>query len=1013
MNEDDRESPNSERPLEGCLPAADESPANSQLDNSASDSTGPDNPHIPTSQPLSPRLVPPIVGIGASAGGLEALQAFLSKVPPDCGMAFVVVTHTRPGRESLLPELLGSVTSMPILTSETSVRIAPNQIVVAKDSLLTISGGVLLSIQEESGSWTSYHPIDYFFRALATDQQENAIGIILSGSGHDGTLGIKAIKAAGGMVIVQDPASAKYASMPDSAISTRLADYVLRPDAMPAALLEYSRGPYLKLVRRAEAPPLPDDTIQAILVRLRARTGQDFTCYKKSTMSRRIERRMNVHHIEEPQVYLQYMRENPHELDLLQQELLISVTSFFRDGDSFRALAEKGIPRLLADREEGQTLRVWVAGCATGEEAYSVAILLREEIRKADRAHDIQIFATDLDERAIEVARSGLYPEGIAVDVSPERLQQCFSREDGAFRIHKKIRDMIVFAVQNVISDPPFTRMDLIVCRNLLIYLDSNVQQRVLPAFHYALRPGGLLFLGTSESLGEAGQLFETIDSKHKILRRRGTSVHIGPASVLPVPASRPGEPGAPEGTGGQTGPHVARAIERLLLKEFAPCSLVADAHGTVLYVHGRSGQYFQPEQGQPRNNILSMAREGLSSPLAGAMREARLKHRGVVLRGIMVRSNGEYVPVDLEVKPLAEPPSVRGMLLVTLRPAKGGAEAPGESLEQPRPVEVSPREETERELQHTRETLQTTIEELETSNEELKSSNEELQSINEELQSTNEELETSKEEMQSLNEELNTVNSELQSKVNALARANDDMNNLLNSMQVATIFLDPEMRIKRYTEQVRDVVRLIGSDIGRPLSDLTSTLDYPGLIEDCRRVLDTLIPREKEVEDVNGRWYMVRLMPYRTADNVIDGAVMTLVDIDRMKQAERKAALKWEFFESIVQTVREPLLVLDGKLRVVSANDAFCQAFATQTKQAEGLLVYELGNRQWDIPELRRLLETILPHDSVIVGFQVERDFPGIGRRTFKLSARRIKRGEKELELILLGFEDVTVEMS
>ncbi len=939
------------------------------------------------------------------------MQTFFSKVPADSGMAFVVVTHTRPGRESLLPELLRNVTGIPIISTESSIRVEPNTITVARDSVLTISSGILRPTKEESEDWSSYHPIDYFFRALAADQQEHAIGVILSGSGNDGTLGLKAIKAAGGMVMVQNPCSAKYPGMPDSAIATRLADYVLDPDQMPAALIEYSRGPYLKLGRRPEQPMLPDDTMQAILVRLRAHTGQDFTCYKKSTMSRRIERRMNVHHIDEPQVYLRYLRETPHELDLLQQELLISVTSFFRDRDSFEALAETGIPKLLSDRPDGQTLRVWVAGCATGEEAYSVAILLREQIRKAERVHDLQIFATDLDERAIEIARSGLYPEGIAVDVATDRLQQYFAREDGAFRIHKNIRDMIVFAVQNVISDPPFTRMDMIVCRNLLIYLDANAQQRVLSAFHYALRPGGLLFLGSSESSGETEQLFETIDSKHKILRRRESPTPLHPTLTLPSRAARAGETGSAEGLGAVAAHQIGRLIEKLLLEEFAPCSLVVDDHGTVIYIHGNSGLYFQPEQGQPRNNILTMAREGLASSLAASLREAKRQQREIVRQGIMVRTNGEYLQAGLSVRPLMAPAALRGLMLVTLQSSSRAGEAAGHSANQSHVVEITSRDEVERELQHTRETLQTTIEELETSNEELKSSNEELQSINEELQSTNEELETSKEEMQSLNEELNTVNSELQSKVNALARANDDMNNLLNSMQVATIFLDSEMRVKRYTEQARDVVRLIGSDIGRPLSDLTSTLSYPGLIEDSRRVLATLIPKEKEVQDSAGRWYMVRLMPYRTGENVIDGVVMTMVDIDRTKRAERKAALGWEFFDGIIHTVREPFLVLNGDLRVVSANDAFYHKFVTQPKQAEGLLVYELGNRQWDIPELHHLLETTLTRDSVTTDFRLAHEFPRIGRRTFLINARRVERGEHEPDIILLEFADITGE--
>lgn len=970
---------------------------------------GSSNPEQPASTAAA---VVPIVAIGASAGGLEALQALFAHVPADCGMAFVVVTHMRPRRESLLPELIAGVAKLPVVSVDEPIQVRANTIIVAKDSLLTITHGQLRAIKGDETPESTYHPIDFFFRALAADQHEHAIGVVLSGSGNDGTLGLKAIKAAGGMVMVQKPETAKYASMPDSAIATRLVDYILPPEEMATALAEYCRGAYLKLSRRVDRPTIPGDAIHAILVRLRAHTGQDFTCYKKSTMSRRIERRMNVHQIDEPQAYIGFLRDNPHELEILKQELLISVTSFFRDREAFESLAENGIARLLTDRPDGQTLRVWVPGCATGEEAYSVAILLEEQLRKLGRMHDVHVFATDLDEPAIEVARAGMYPEGIAADVSPERLAQYFSREDGAYRIHKSVRDRIVFATQNVISDPPFTRMDLIVCRNLLIYLDAAAQQRVLSGFHYALSPGGLLFLGSSESLGDADQLFEPLDNKHKILRRRETPAHIYPTFALPARATRTGEPVVGEPAATPTGLQIGRSIERLLLDQFAPCSLVVDDHGTAIYIHGRSGQFFQPEQGQPRNNVLTMAREGLASPLAAAIREAKRQQREVVHSGLMIRTNGHHIQADLTVRPLTTPSSLRGLLLVTLQPASAAvAPAQPEAVREPAgasPADASSHVELERELQHTRETLQTTIEELETSNEELKSSNEELQSINEELQSTNEELETSKEEMQSLNEELNTVNSELQSKVTALARSNDDMNNLLNSMQIAAVFLDSDMRVKRYTDQARDVVRLISSDIGRPLSDLTSKLDYANLSEDCGRVLATLAPKEMEVQDTEGRWYLVRLMPYRTSDNVIDGIVMTMVDIDRAKRAEREAAAN-KYFRGIFNTVRGPLLVLDTHLRVVSANGAFYHIFRSQPSDTVGSLVYELGNRQWDIPDLRRLLEEILPAKAAMNDYRVEHEFPRLGRRVFILNARRIQQDPHEPDLILLAFEDVT----
>lgn len=850
----------------------------------------------------------PIVAIGSSAGGLEALQDFFAKLPPDSGIGFVVVTHVRPGRESMLPDLLGAVTRMQVIPVGDNTPLVPNQIVVARDSLLKVSGGVVRPIPPEAGPEAIYHPIDHFFRSLAEDQKEHAIGIVLSGSGNDGALGVKAIKAVGGMVMAQAPASARYPSMPESAIATHLADYVLSPSELPAALLDYCRGPYLQLIRRTEAPALPENAIQSILVRLRAHSGQDFTCYKSSTMSRRIQRRMTVHHITEPTAYLGFLRENPHEMDTLIEELLISVTSFFRDPDAWKALMEKALPQLLRERKEDQQLRVWVPGCATGEEAYSVAILLEEAKLKVERNYSVQVFATDIDERAIEVARAGTYPEGISADVSSERLKMFFTSQDGAYRVNKSLRDNLVFAQQNMISDPPFTKMDMIVCRNVLIYLDVGAQQHILPNFHYALRPGGFLFLGSAESLGEASDLFEAVDAKHKILRRRDVAKPIHPVLGGTPTRRHVGGPHEPEEAGGKGQLRFTRRVEQLLLERFVPCSILVDDSGTILHVQGRSGMFLEPEQGPPRNNILEMAREGLGPVLAGAMRQARMEKREMVRTSIRVQTNGHHVFADLNVIPLSEPEPMKGLLLLTLRPTPSPTPQTEAAATEPAAQEESDRLELERELQRTRDNLQSTVEELETSNEELKSANEELQSTNEELQSTNEELETSKEEMQSLNEELSTVNSELQAKMDSLSRINDDMNNLLNSMQVATIFLDTKLRVKRYTEQARQVIRLINSDIGRPLSDLTSSLRYDSLLEDCQQVLANLVPLEKEVQNTAGRWYLVRLMPYRTAENVIEGLVMTIIDIDRTKTGELALQVSQDRYRALLTASSEVL---------------------------------------------------------------------------------------------------------
>ena len=957
----------------------------------------------------------PIVAIGASAGGLEALKAFFASMPVDSGLAFIVITHIKPERESMLPELLANITAIPIVKAQDGMPLKSNQIVMAKDSLLNIAQGHLYAEKSDEHDKISYHPIDHFFRALADDQKEHSIAIILSGSGNDGSLGLKAIKSVGGMVMVQDSETAKYPGMPDSARMTGLVDYTLAPEEMPEALIEYCQSPYLRLASKENVIQLPDNAIRSILIRLKSYTGHDFTSYKKSTMSRRIERRMNVHHIEEPNDYIRLTKENPKELDALFKELLISVTSFFRDPEVFHFLEEKIIPDLLKDKDDGFHIRIWIPGCATGEEAYSLAIILDEQIRKTNRLYDVQIFATDLDKTAIDVARKGLYPQGIVADVSPERLKNYFTLEDHSFRIHKSIRERVIFAVQNVISDPPFTRMDLISCRNLLIYLDVKAQHQVLPALHYALRPGGLLVLGSSETSGNARDLFETIDSKNKILKKKEKPGHVYQPKTI-IRGTRASHDMTQENTASvnQDQVYLTRGIEKLLLERFVPCAAIVDNANRLVYMHGRSGLYFEPEQGEPQNNILEMAREGLVTALITALGQARNQMTRIERQNIRVKTNGESVRVNLSVWPIGSPKSLRGLTVITLVPAPREKSEPHKKEQAPGSKESGTWEEMERDLHYTRENLQTTIEELETSNEELRSSNEELQSANEELQSTNEELETSKEEMQSLNEELNTVNSELESHVRQLARSNDDMNNLLNSMQVATVFVDNELRVKRYTEQAKNVIRLIESDIGRPLSDLSNSLDYDDLIEDCQQVLDTLRPNEIEIKDKNGLWYLVKLMPYRTTENLIDGVVISIVNIDRIKKAEKekdKATLSRDFFMSIIETLREPLIVLNENLRIVIANDSWYKIFRTRPDETENEFIYELGNGQWDHPDLRHLLEDILSKDSIMTDFKISHDFPWIGHHTFLLNAKKLESDMAAENFILLVFKDIINE--
>jgi two-component system CheB/CheR fusion protein len=864
----------------------------------------------------------PIVGVGSSAGGLEALEELFRDMPANTGMAFVVVSHLHPGHTSMLPELLGKTTRLPVVEASDGVDVRPDHVYVGPaGGHLAILNGTLHRM--ETNSKQVHLPIDYFLRSLATDQKEKAICIILSGTGTDGTLGLRAIKAELGMSMVQRVESAKYTGMPSSAIDTGLADFVLPPADMPKQLIAYVKGPYLAVPPVEKEEPAVLEPIQKIFVLMRERIGHDFSGYKASTIRRRIERRMNLHQLKNPLAYVRYLQDNPHEIDILFKELLIGVTSFFRDGEAFESLARTMLPDLLKTRPDNYTLRVWVPGCASGEEVFSLAILLRECMESLKRRFDVQIFGTDLDSEAIDIARNGQYPDGIAVDVSPQRLERFFGREGSSYRIRKDIREMTVFAVQNVIKDAPFTKLDLVSCRNLLIYLNADVQKRLLPVFHYSLKAGGLLFLGPSETVGNFTDLFEPIDKRWKIYRRRDTTPSIYPVLEFSAAPWRDHRERQVEAASGLKDTNIAGSVEKLLLTRYAPASVVINDRGDVLFFHGRTGAYLEPATGKPRLNIIDMAREGLQLELSAALRHAAGQTGDAVRKRVRVKTNGDFIEVNLGVSRINEPESLRGLLLVTFRPAPAPVK-PVKSGRRGSGAESTQTAALERELQSTKESLQTTIEELETSNEELKSTNEELQSTNEELQSANEELETSKEEMQSLNEELSTVNAELQSKVDELSRSNDDMQNLLNSIDIATIFLDIQLKITRYTEQAKRLVNLIQTDVGRPLGDLVSNLVYGDLVADCREVLRTLVFKQTEVQTTEGHWYLLRIMPYRTAENIIDGLVLTFVDVNPVKQAERSLRRMSKVFTDSL----DPTIIVDLKGRIIDLNEEVVRSY-------------------------------------------------------------------------------------
>jgi two-component system CheB/CheR fusion protein len=828
----------------------------------------------------------PIVGIGASAGGLEALARFFRHVPVNSGMAFVIVQHLAPTQKGMLPELLQRVTAMKVLQVKDRTKVQADCVYVIPPNYdMSILHGTLHLLAPAAPRGLRL-PIDSFFRSLAEDQHERSVGVILSGMGSDGTLGLRAIKEKAGVVLVQEPASAKFDAMPRSAIEAGLADFVAPAEELPGKLLAYRR--HRPLISKADLPleEKMQSALEKVVILLRAQTGQDFSLYRRTTLYRRVERRMGIHQIAKIADYVRYLQENPQELGILFKELLIGVTSFFRDPAAWDQLAKQALPALLASRPAGGALRAWVAGCSTGEEAYSLAMVFKETLKhvKSVGNFSLQIYATDLDKDAIDKARQGFFAENVVADVSPARLRRFFVKEERGYRMSKEIRAMVVFAPQNLIMDPPFTKLDILSCRNLLIYLTSELQKKLLPLFHYSLNPGGVLFLGSAESIGGFASLFTPLAAKERIFRR-SDSVLPGeprdfPAVFMPTQAGQSDAPLALR----LPPPSLQSLADQLLQALYAPPAVLVNDDGDILYISGRTGKYLEPAAGKANWNVIAMAQEGLRYDLTGALQKVHRKKGTVTVQGIKVGMGAAARSVDLMVQALEEPKELRGMVLIvfseTAITAKGRPAGKA-------PAQPHQHAELERELQRAREEVQANREEMQTSQEELKSMNEELQSTNEELQSTNEELTTSKEEMQSLNEELQTVNAELQAKLDELSGANNDMKNLLNSTDVATIFLDNDLHVRRFTLEAKTIIKLIPSDLGRPITDLASDLLYPALVTDAREVLRTLVFVEKQVATNDGRWFTVRIMPYRTMENRIDGVVITFADITAIKRVE------------------------------------------------------------------------------------------------------------------------------
>jgi two-component system CheB/CheR fusion protein len=944
-----------------------------------------------------------VAGIGASAGGFEAFVQLLENLQPNINMAFVFVQHLDPLHESKLTALLSHSTQIPVSEIRHRTQLAPNHIyVIPPNTSLSIADGVLQLAPRKKVD--HYSPIDHFFQSLAEDRGNLAVGVILSGNGHDGTTGLQQIKSMGGITLAQDLKSAKYPGMPESAQSSGCVDYVLPPAAIAHELGSIAAHDGLKKVRSPRAEPdLPgaESDLSKVFALLRVSTGVDFSSYKLTTLKRRIMRRMVLKKIESLASYVRHLQQNPGEIELLFQDILIKVTGFFRDPGAFHALKKRIFPRLLKQKPEGAPIRVWVPGCSTGEEVYSIAICLHEFLGKNQNNKSIQIFGTDVSESMVSRSRNGIYPSSIESEVSPDRLRRYFQKIGNGYQISKFIRDTCIFAKQNVAEDPPFSKLDLISCRNLLIYLGLSLQKKVFPTFHYSLRPGGYLMLGTSETIGTFSNLFALVDKKNKIYIRNETysrpEVEFLPAQPIDISEPKPNKPRIEIRHS-----DLQKKAEEIMLSQFCPPAVIVNTRMDALHFLGKTGPFLEPARGTASLNLMKMVRDELLVDLRTAIAQAVKTNLPVRKEGLRIKFNGHSQDVTLEVVPFKNSLPERFLLVLFRDAAPSIADEMGTGRKQSSPGVRQQKAEREtkrlrQELGQTKESLQTIIEEQEATNEELKSANEEIQSSNEELQSTNEELETAKEELQSTNEELTTLNEELQNRNIELSQVNNDLNNLIGSFNMPIVMLSNDLTIRRFTPLAQKLFNLIPSDVGRRISDINPNIELPDLRELVAEVIDSLNVKEIEVRDREGHWYSLRIRPYRTAENRIDGAIIVLVDIGEVRQG----------LEETLQMVPDPMLLLNGELRVSKANEAFYQKFKTTSEATEEKSIFKLGNGQWNLPALRSLLESILPANQHVENFHVEQDFANLGRRKFLLNARRLYHHSKGTHYVLVHIRD------
>jgi two-component system, chemotaxis family, CheB/CheR fusion protein len=959
-----------------------------------------------------------IVAVGASAGGLEAFSQLLRAIPNNTGMAFAFIQHLDPKHHSMLSELLAKSANMPVLEATNGTIVKPNHVYVIPPNVNMGINRHRLKLTPRSAIPGLHTPIDFFMRSLAEERNSRSIGVVLSGTASDGTRGLAAIKAEGGITFAQDEESAKYPGMPHSALASGCVDFILPPEKIARELARISGHPYLngsqgdaQKVRIAKPKRRPDDTFERIFTLLKNAGGINFSLYKPGTVQRRTLRRMAIHKIDQISDYGKFLEKHPKEIGELCQDLLIPVTSFFRDFEAFENLKNKVFPAILKDRSSRDGIRIWAPGCSTGEETYSLAILLVEFLGEKMASYHIQLFGTDVNERGIEKARTGIYGERIALEISPERLRRFFTKVDEGYRVSKGVRDLCVFAKQNLAADPPFSRMNLVACRNLLIYLGSDLQRKIMPILHYALRPSGFLFLGNAESVAGFPEFFAPVDKKHKIYVKKVVTgkLHYD-FSVNRYPrelgvSERPSELGENE-----AGSDRQQEADRIILRAYAPPGIVINENMEILQFRGAIGPYIDPAPGRASLNLLKIAKKEFVAELRTAFNQAKKMRTSVKRKSVEFKRNGHLRSVNISVEPLGSPTENRQYLIIFER-VSPSAQSSGNSVGKLRSGRTTKRESTQlrRKLAEAEEHLRSLAESKEAGDEEYQSANEEILSANEELQSTNEELETSKEELQSANEELNTVNDELHNRNVELDRANSDLNNVLTSSNLPMVIVDRGLRIRRLTAASAKVLKILPSDVGRPVSDIRWDVDVPDLDELIAGVIATLAPHEQEVRAKDGHWYSLQIRPYRTMDDKIDGAVIMVADINEAKQTSERIEKAKLFMEEALATVREPLLVLKQNLSVIYANPSFMRAFHVSVEETVGRPLHQLGNGQWNIPKLRTILDQVLSKDVPVLDFEVEHDFPNLGRKTMLLNARKIEEGHNYEPTMLLAIEDIT----